>query len=124
MAVQQGREYNPETARDLRPRAFHFVAHGQDFRTTLQIPAYILARLDDSRLSNELQDYMERYASRVVVEAIRGGYLFTDTGRASMRSDVAKHLRNYVWERFSITQQDAGHEAWQTAPTLQDVLTI
>ncbi len=38
-----------------------------------------------------------------------------------MRSDVGKHFRNYIWERFSIAQEQAGQECWATAPTLQEV---
>ena len=121
MAIEAGREYNPETAAALRPRDFHFVAHGEAFRFTLQIPEYILARLD-STIMDKLNDYMSSYCARIVIDAIRGGYLHTDEGRKRMRSDVGAHLRNYIWERFSITQEEKGNECWQVAPSLQRVI--
>ena len=118
--VEQGREYNPETAQDLRPRAFQFRAHGEEFRYTLQIPEYILARLD-SGVMDKLQEYMTGYCERLVIDAIRGGYLHLDTPRRAIARDVGQHLKNYIWERFSITQERAGNDCWQTAPTLQKV---
>jgi hypothetical protein len=118
--IEQGVEYNPETAKDLRPRRFTFATCGEEFSYELQIPEYILARLD-SCIMDGLNDYMNKYATEVVVEAIRGGYLTTESGRAQMRRDVVTHLKNYIWERFSITQEEAGNQVWQTAPTLQKV---
>jgi hypothetical protein len=123
MAVEAGREYNPETAKDLRPKRFTFVTCGETFSYELQIPEYILARLNHSEVMDKLYDYLHRYATNVVVEAIRGGYLTTPEGRTRMVKDVGDHLRNYIWERFSIKQQEAGNECWQVAPTLQKVHT-
>ncbi len=120
MAIEQGREYNPETARDLRDRKFEFVTCGETFRYTLRIPEYVLARLD-SEAWDKLYDYMNRYATNVVCEAIRGGYLLSHEGRSAMAADVGKHLKNYIWERFSITQEKAGFDCWEVAPTMQDV---
>jgi hypothetical protein len=120
--VEQGREFNPETARDLRPKTFRFETCGERFYFTLEIPEYILARLDSAAM-DRLNDYMGCYAGNVVVEAIRGGYLTTHQGRASMRRDVGSHLRDYIWNEFSKSQLEKGNEAWQTAPTLQKVHT-
>jgi hypothetical protein len=120
MASEQGREYNPETAMDLRPRKFSFDAFGEVFQFTLQIPEYVLARLD-SEVMGRLYEYMQKYAENVVIEAMRGGYLTTDSGRKTMSRDVATHLKNYIWERFSISQEKAGHECWEVAPSMQEV---
>ncbi len=120
MAVEQGKEYNPETAQDLRPRDFRFDAYGETFKYTLEIPEYILARLD-SEVMDKLYDYMERYAGSVVIEAIRGGYLTTDSGRKQMVRDVGAHLKQYIWERFSIKQEASGNDCWEVAPSLQRV---
>jgi hypothetical protein len=122
MAVEQGKEYNPETATDLRPKRFEFHSCGFTFAYTVEIPAYVLVRLDSSEL-DRLYEYMHRYAAHVATEAIRGGYAHTDSGLATMRSDVGKHLKNYIWDRFSIAQERAGNDCWQTAPTLQEVHT-
>jgi hypothetical protein len=120
MAREDGHEYNPETARDLRPKAFRFIAHGEEFRVDLQIPEYVLA-VFDSELTARLQPYMENYCSTVVIDAMRGGYLHTDEGRKRMTHDVSTHLSNYIWERFTIKQEERGNESWETAPTLQRV---
>jgi hypothetical protein len=122
MAIEQGREYNPETAKDLRPKLFAFNTWGMRFTYALEIPEYILARLD-STVMDKLQEYMNGYAEKVVNDAFKGGYYHTESGKATMRSDVGKHLRNYIWERFSITQEATGNQCWQVAPTLQEVHT-
>jgi hypothetical protein len=70
---------------------------------------------------DKLHDHMNAHASGVVAAAIKDGYFHSDQGRAVMRADVGTHLRNYIWERFSISQERAGNECWQTAPTLQEV---
>jgi hypothetical protein len=120
---EYGVEYNPETATDLRPRDFAFEAYGLGcFRFTLQIPAYILARLN-STVMDKLYDHMNAHCCGVVAEAMKGGYLHTPEGEARMRRDVGTHLRNYIWERFSIAQEQAGQQCWATAPTLQEVHT-
>ena len=118
--IESGKEYNPETAQHLRPRDFHFEAHGESFRYTLQIPEYILARLD-SEVMDRMNDYMTDYCSKVVIEALRGGYVHTDSGRTQMTTDAGKHLKNYLWERFSISQEQSGFDCWQVAPSLQEV---
>ena len=121
MAIEQGKEYNPETASHLREREFRFEAFGTSFRYVLQIPEYILARLD-SAVMDKLHLYMTGYCERVVTDAMRGGYLLTEPGKLRMLEDVRKHLSNYIWERFSMTQEQAGHDCWQVAPSLQEVL--
>lgn len=118
--VEQGKEYNPETAADLRARSFQFQALGETFQFTLQIPEYINRRLS-SAILDRLHEYMDGYAVRVVTDALRGGYAFTDAGRGRMATDVGLHLKNYIWERFSITQEAAGFDCWQVAPSLQVV---
>ena len=123
MANEGGKEYNPETAQHLRPKRFDFVTCGETFSYELQIPQYILDRLN-SEILDRLYGYMHGYTTRVVTDAIRGGYLTTDAGRAAMRKDVGQHLRNYLWERFSITQEQKGYDAWQVAPSLQEVPTL
>jgi len=123
VASESGQEYNPETAMDLRRKDFLFSAAGHVFRYTLRIPDYILARLG-GEVMDKLYIHMNGHASTVVTDAIHGGYFHTDQGRAVMRTDVGTHLRNYIWERFSIAQEAAGNECWQTAPTLQKVRTI
>jgi hypothetical protein len=120
MAREHGQEYNPETAKDLRPKDFRFSAYGFWFRYTLQIPAYILERLDSATM-DKLYDHMNAHCAGVVATAIKEGFFHSDQGRAVMRSGVATHLRNYIWERFSIAQEAEGNECWQTAPTLQEV---
>ena len=119
MASEQGVTYNPETAKDLRKQAFHFQAHGLEFRFALEIPEYVLARLNLS----QVYEYMEGYCSRVVVDAMRGGYLLTPEGQRRMGTDVQLHTKNYVWERFSISQEQAGNDCWEVAPSLQNVRT-
>jgi hypothetical protein len=123
MAKEYGVEYNPETASHLRPKDFSFGAFGFAFRYTLQIPEYILKRLESSAVMDKLYDHMNAHCSGVVAEAIKGGYIHTRDGEHRMRVDVGKHLRNYIWERFSIAQEDAGESCWQTSPTLQEVHT-
>jgi hypothetical protein len=120
MAKAYGAEYNPETARDLRPRDFTFEAHCEVFRCTLQIPEYVLRRLD-SEVMDKLHKHMESHCKTVVEDAMRGGYLHTVQGRKAMERDVGTHLKNYIWERFEITQQKAGQDRWQTAPSLQEM---
>jgi hypothetical protein len=122
MAVEAGREYNPETATDLRPCQFVFHAYGETFRYKLEIPEYILARLN-STVMDQLHEYMNGYAEKVVLGAMRQGFFASEQGRQAMLGDVGRHLRNYIWERFSITQEQAGNDCWQTAPTLQEVHT-
>jgi len=121
MAFEEGVEYNPETARDLRPKDFRIDAFGVAFLYSLQIPEFILKRLADSGVMDKLMEHMTEHAQTVVVDAMKGGYLHTDAGEAAMRRDVGKHLKNYIWERFSISQEKEGNERWQTAPTLQEV---
>ena len=123
MAVESGREYNPETAADLRPRDFAFESCGLQFRYRLEIPEYILARLD-SAVMDQLYDYMRGYASTVVTDALKGGYFNSDSGRKRMTTDVGLHLKNYIWERFSISQEKAGQGCWQVAPSLQKVHAV
>jgi hypothetical protein len=119
---EQGLEFNPETATDLRPKTFLFETCGEQFRLVLQIPEYILVKLKGAAMER-LQAHMTKYATNVVVEAIRGGYLTSDQGRVSMRIDVAKQLKDHIWNEFSKSQEAAGNAAWQTAPTLQKVHT-
>lgn len=118
--IEDGKEYNPETAANLRPKSFQFQALGESFRYELQIPEYILRRLN-SAILDRLQEYMDGYAGRVVSDALKGGYAFTESGRGRMALDVGLHLKNYLWERFSQTQETAGYDCWQVAPTLQEV---
>jgi hypothetical protein len=120
MAVESGVEYNPETASDLRPKRFSFDCFGLSFAFTLDIPEYIVARLDSAAM-DALYAHMESHCTSVVSDAVKGGYVHTDTGKAAMRRDIATHLRNYIWERFSISQEQAGQSCWQTAPSLQEV---
>jgi hypothetical protein len=124
MARESGVEYNPETASYLRPRDFSFSGYGVVFRFTLQIPEYITIRLDDSGAKDKLHDHMNAHCCAVVETALKGGYVHTDQGEAAMRADVGKHLKNYIWERFSISQETAGESCWQTAPTLQRVHNV
>jgi hypothetical protein len=119
--VEAGIEYNPETAKDLRPKKFEFVTCGETFLFTLQIPEYILARISRSDVMDRLYGYMHEYATRVVTDAIRGGYLTTDSGRKRMTHDVGTHLKNYIWSRFSITQEFEGNQCFEVAPTLQRI---
>src|SRR5579875_948223 len=118
--VEAGKEYNPETASDLRPRTFVFTAHGEQFRYELQVPEYILARLNTETL-DRLHDYMNGYARRVVEDGLRGGYAFSEAGRKRMVADVGQHLKNYVWERFAKSQLREGNDCWLVAPSLQKV---
>jgi hypothetical protein len=120
LAIESGKEYNPDTARDLRPRTFHLEGCGESFRYTLQVPEYILRRLD-SAMTDRLQEYMTGYIGRKVTEALQGGYMFSDSGRAVLRADVGLHLKNYLWERFSISQEEEGNGCFQVAPSLQRV---
>ena len=122
MAVEFGKEYNPETAQDLRTREFVFAAWGTTFTIVLQIPEYILSRLDSTAL-DKLHDHMDRHCQTVVNDALKGGYLTTEQGKAAMYLDVTKQLKNYIWERFSVSQENAGNGCWQVAPSLQEVLT-
>lgn len=121
MAKEHGVEFNPETASHLRPKSFGFAAFGFVFNFTLQIPEYILHRLENRSVMDKLNDHMNAHAAGVVEEALKGGWVHTPEGEHRMRVDVGKHLRNYIWERFSIAQEAAGHSCWQTAPTLQEV---
>jgi hypothetical protein len=121
MAKESGVEYNPESATHLRPKDFSFGAFGIVFRYTLEIPEYILRRIEGAAVMDKLQDHMNAYAADVVVLAMKEGSYLGLPGEASMRRNVGKHLRNYIWERFSITQEQAGQACWQTAPTLQEV---
>jgi hypothetical protein len=121
MAKESGIEYNPESASHLRPKDFSFDAYGYVFRFTLEIPEYILRRIESSAVMDKLCDHMSEHARAVVVAAMKGGYMHSDSGEATMRADVGKHLRNYIWERFSISQEEAGQACWQTAPSLQEV---
>ncbi len=107
---------------DLRSKRFVIPACGQTFVYTLDIPEYILARFN-SEVLDKLQTHMQEYAATVVTAAIRGGYLFTESGQTRMKKDVGLHLKNYVWERFSISQESAGNACWQVAPSLQKVRT-
>jgi hypothetical protein len=119
--IEQGKEYNPETAQNLRPRRFSFEGASVGFSYELQIPEYILARLNSVEL-DKLQDHMNKYALEVVTKAIQGGYLFTDSGRAQMRKDVALQLKMYIYERFSVSQEQAGNASWQVPESLQEVI--
>ncbi len=121
MAIEAGQDYNPESAKDLRTERFHFHAHGTDFRFALEIPEYVLRRINRAEVRNELQEYMDGYCSRVVVEAMRGGYLLTPSGQENMGTNVQLHAREYIWERFSISQEHAGNDCWEVAPSLQNV---
>ena len=97
MAIEDGQDYNPETARDLRPRSFVFDGYGVEFRYTLQIPEYITKRLN-STVMCQLDGYMTGYAQRVVLEGMRGGYVDTQSGLDQMRINAT----------------------WQVAPSLQE----
>ena len=120
---EQGQEFNPETNCDLRDVPFSFEAHGIVFRFQLQVPEYIRQRVTaDSANRARIQDYMEGYSRGVVEDAMRRGYLHTDEGQRIMRRDVGTHLKNYLWERFSVAQEAAGNQCWQTSETLQQVL--
>ena len=123
MAKESGVEYNPESASHLRPKRFTFAACDFVFHFTLDIPEYILRRLENAAVMDKLYDHMNAHALAVVASAMKGGYMHTDSGEATMREDVGKHLRNYIWERFSISQEEAGQACWQTAPSLQEVRT-
>jgi hypothetical protein len=70
---------------------------------------------------DKLYDHMNAHTMSVIAQAMKGGYVHTDEGQKVMRTDIGKHLRNYIWERFSITQEQAGEQCWQAAPTLQEV---
>ncbi len=120
MAREGNVEYNPETAQDLRPKSFRFDALGYVFRFRLEIPEYILHRLTTD-VMDKLYDHMSAHCREVVTDAIRGGYLYSDQGEKTMRANVGSHLKNYIWERFSITQEKEGCERFQTAPSLQRV---
>lgn len=123
MAIEQGKEYNPETAANLRERKFEFVTCNETFRYTLQIPEYVLARLDSEAL-DKLYSYMNDYATHVISVALKGGFAFSEEARKRMRADVGQHLKNYIWERFSISQERAGFDCWQVAPSLQKVQSL
>ena len=120
MAKEYGCEYNPETARDLRKREFKFSAYGVDFAFGLLIPEYILGRLN-SEILDKLYVHMNEHTAAVVETGIRAGCVHTEEGKKAMARDIGTHLKNYIWECFSITQEQAGQDCWETAPTLQEV---